>query len=69
MLIQQLFLLLVVLELLILIMMQIILVKKNVELAIPLKYLGNFWRALNMPLISCEVSLELKWNKTCVCNN
>ena len=40
--------------------------KKNVELAIPLKYLGNFWRALNMPLISCEVSLELKWDKTCV---
>ena len=40
--------------------------KKNVELAIPLKYLGNFWRALNMPLISCEVSLELKWNKNCI---
>ena len=40
--------------------------KKNVELAIPLKYLGNFWRTLNMPLISCEVSLELKWNKNCV---
>ena len=40
--------------------------KKNVELAIPLKYLGNFWRALNMLLISCEVSLELKWNKNCV---
>ena len=37
-----------------------------IELAIPLKYLGNFWRALNMPLISCEVSLELKWNKYCV---
>ena len=36
------------------------------ELAIPLKYLGNFWRALNMPLISCEVSLELKWNESCV---
>ena len=33
---------------------------QKVELAIPLKYLGNFWRALNMPLISCEVSLELK---------
>ena len=30
-----------------------------IELAIPLKYLGNFWRALNIPLISCEVSLEL----------
>ena len=40
--------------------------KKDVELAIPLKYLGNFWRALNIPLISCEVSLELKWNKNCV---
>ena len=36
------------------------------ELAIPLKYLGNFWRALNMPLISCEVFLELKWHKNCV---
>ena len=33
---------------------------KDIELAIPLKYLGKFWRALNMPLISCEVSLELK---------
>ena len=32
--------------------------KKRIELAIPLKYLGNFWRALNIPLISCEVSLE-----------
>ena len=40
--------------------------KKEIDLAIPLKYLGNFWRALNIPLISCEVSLELKWNKNCV---
>ena len=40
--------------------------KKSIELAIPFKYLGNFWRALNIPLISCEVSLELKWNKNCV---
>ena len=40
--------------------------KRKVELAIPLKYLGNFWRALNIPLISCEVPFELKWNKTCV---
>ena len=39
---------------------------QTIELAIPLKYFGNFWRALNMPLISCEVSLELKWNKNCV---
>ena len=33
---------------------------QTIELAIPLKYLGNFCRALSMPLISCEVSLELK---------
>ena len=39
---------------------------QEVELAIPLKYLGNFWRALNIPLISCEVSLEIKWDKNCV---
>ena len=29
--------------------------KQEIELAIPSKYLGNFWRALNIPLISCEV--------------
>ena len=40
--------------------------KKSIELAITLKFLGNYWRALNIPLISCKVSLELKWNKTCV---
>ena len=39
---------------------------QEIELAIPLKYLGNFWRALNISLISCEVSLQLKWNKICV---
>ena len=40
--------------------------KKSIELAIPLRYLSNFWRALDIPLISCEVFLELKWNKNCV---
>ena len=39
---------------------------QKIELAISLKYLGNFWRALKIPFISCEVSLELKWNKNCV---
>ena len=43
--------------------------KQEIELAIPLKYLGNFWRALNIPLISCDVSLELKSNKNCVINS
>ena len=40
--------------------------KQDVELVITLKYLGNSWRALNIPLIGCEVFLELKWNKNCV---
>ena len=40
--------------------------KQDVELAILLKYLGNFWRALSIPLISCEVFLELKWHKNCI---
>ena len=39
---------------------------QEVELPIPLKYLGNFWRALNIPLISSEVSLELKWDRNCI---
>ena len=43
--------------------------KQEIELAIPLQYLGSFWKALNIPLISCEVSLELKWNKNCVINS
>ena len=39
---------------------------KTISLVVPLKYLGNFWRALNIPLISCKVSLELKWDKNCI---
>ena len=36
---------------------------------VPLKYLGNFWRTLEMPLINCEVSLILTWSSTCVITN
>ena len=36
---------------------------KNVEIMVSLKYLSNFWRTLEMPLINCEISLELKWSK------
>ena len=38
----------------------------NVISAVPLQYLGNFWRALDIPLISCGISLELKCDKNCV---
>ena len=33
---------------------------KDVEAAVPLKYLSNFWRILEMPLINCEINLQLK---------
>ena len=31
--------------------------KKDVEIIVSLKYLSNFWRTLEMPLINCEVNL------------
>ena len=33
---------------------------------VPLKYLSNFWRSLNIPLINCEIELILTWFKNCV---
>ena len=33
---------------------------------VPLKYLSNFWRTLEMPLINCQVNLILTWSSTCV---
>ena len=39
---------------------------KDVEIMIPLKYLRNFWRTLEMPLINCEINLILTWSPTCV---
>ena len=32
---------------------------KHVEIMVPLKYLSNFWRILEMPSINCEVNLIL----------
>ena len=37
--------------------------KNEAEVVIPLKYLSNFWRSLNIPLINCEVELILTWSK------
>ena len=36
---------------------------------VPLKYLSNFWRTLEMPLINCEVGLILTWSPNCVITN
>ena len=33
---------------------------------VPLKYLSNFWRTLEKPLINCEVNLILTWYEDCV---
>ena len=40
--------------------------KEGVEIVAPLKYLSNFWRPLDMPLINFEVSLTLTWCENCV---
>ena len=42
---------------------------KDVAIIVPLKYLSNFWRTLEMPLINCEVNLILTWSKDCVITN
>ena len=39
---------------------------KDVKIAVPLKYLSNFWRFLEIPLINCKIHLELNWTKDCV---
>ena len=39
---------------------------RNAAIAVPLKYLSNFWRSLKMSLINCKVELKLRWKKHCV---
>ena len=39
---------------------------KDVEIIAPLKYLSNFWKTLEMPLINCEVNLIFTWSPTCL---
>ena len=38
---------------------------KNATIAEPLRYISNFWRSLEMPLINWKVELKLKWTKYC----
>ena len=33
---------------------------------VPLKYLSNFWRTLEMTLINCEINLDLNWYEGCL---
>ena len=38
----------------------------NVKVVVPLKYLSNFFRSLEMPLINFKIKLNLTWKKECV---
>ena len=40
--------------------------KNGVKITVPLKYLSNFWRSLEMPLINCKVELSLNWTENCI---
>ena len=40
--------------------------RNGVKIAVPLKYLSNFWRSLEIPLINCKVELSLTWNENCI---
>ena len=42
--------------------------KRNVKVVVPLKYLSNFFRSLEMPLINCKIKLNLTWKKNCIIN-
>ena len=37
--------------------------KKNAEISVPLKYLSNFWKTLEMPLINGGINLILSWSE------
>ena len=41
-------------------------VLNSVIIAVPLKYLSNFFRSLEVPIINCKIHLELNWTKNCV---
>ena len=38
---------------------------KDVEIMVPLKYLSNFLRTLEISFINCEISPMLTWSKYC----
>ena len=42
---------------------------KVIEIIVPLQYLSNFWRTLEMPLINCGINFILTCLSTCVITN
>ena len=39
---------------------------KEAKIVVPLEYLSNFWRSIEMTLINCKVYLELNWIEDCI---
>ena len=39
---------------------------QSIKLVVPLKYLSNFFRSLEMPLLNCKVNSSLLWSKDCL---
>ena len=44
-------------------------IKNGVKIVVPLKYLSNFWRSLEMPLINCKIEFSLGWYEECILSN
>ena len=40
--------------------------KRSIKVVVSLKFLSNFFRSLEMPLINCKIKLNLTWKKECV---
>ena len=38
----------------------------DTEVVVPLKYLSNFWRFLNLPLFNRKIELDWQWSRYCV---
>ena len=38
----------------------------DAEVVVPLEYLNNFWRSLNLPFINCKVELHMSWPRNCL---
>ena len=43
--------------------------KEGVKIVVTLKYLSNFRRSLEIPLIKCKVELSLRWYEICILSN
>ena len=52
-----------------LLIFRLLITVKDFEIMVPLKYLSNFWRTLEMPLINREINLILTWSDKCVLSN